>query len=1713
MEDYNLFQQALKERMAQGVKKETKRHRTPGYIQACVMDALIHMEGMRASMSEDSTAEECPCRDPFGGFTDVGTHTGCLPRDTTWPLFLLIRSTGPEGGQKGEEDMHSFSCLALLHFELWLLMRQAALVNTTSTTPKMLDKAAELSDDGHNVSTVEECMEVVRSHLHTEQGNPARTAGQRLQISKWPGTSDVLLQDSDEGSLRFPEEGFRAARLRSLQNLGSLSLLPEGSTIEEMLAWVKLPQWTENTGGGAVAGQLVLRGVETQMFRWATRGFRGPGDVLPAAATLVEVLEEYRGHVSKFMDSPACQATKLVELRSREILVIWVATCLIHKACCLQHPITTQYGIGLDWRALEHLVLSNRQAVDAALSVSNYVKAHTQLDRPLFSLVDGDQATFKMAEQFARDDTTLKKLLKEENSAATARITMHWKEVVRKQRIAADLRRRISKEEDRLAKLQARHYEARSKLLLIFHFAAAAAAAFVKSLFFEITSCKGSISNMKHQLEEAENAPPHVIQPLPQDLDLARRWLFFLYMPPSFRLISQATFLAQQALLPYPRSSVRGETVVEEYKTHVADHYREYQQGIYHTPNSTRTGEAGRVELWIRTGVPKDVGPRHVDSMYCKTDGVWYPDSAVEICWTGSGSQHDRIGDLHSPFNPFADIKPEKTIESFTERLQGPAKTLQWSFPLDHPAVRTTVLPALYHLGTLYATNDGKVGLKWRAHWDEPDDVLSNLRIELDRLADELEEAPREHDSVLLLGTIAAYLSGRRFVWMVYNAAAHLDANIKEAELACEDRVQQGLRDRQNHLWKVSLLCYASGPFDNEDKVTDAAHMIKLMVLINHGCIFMEGQSEESKRVSTHLDVRCQNIMALSVDALMEAVKSNPGCLTDAVRLVLPPLPERLEWRQLGPHASFEAEGADGHLYSINILDGTVLLDGSPPSRLSKDIVTHRMYRDQTIIVVRPVSFLGHDTYFVIILRCDPRSMNPKERHQGGAERIRYSCLRIPLHLMQRPWPSLLNEHRAELTDELVLAQQSSLGLNILAKLEASKFIHTYSTSKQPIMISNSGSPMGASGDSSARPGRSEDPSFKAEDPARPGRSEDPSLKAEDPGRPGRSEDPSFKAEDPARPGRSEDPSFKAEDPARPGRSEDPSSKVETGSPPHESMSLLWELPRYGLEFEHINGIFLSRYYTGFKLADEQQLASSTDTHDHAVDGSIDFTLPNFQQYLVLERIHQEGHTFQAQQSNRMIILPDGIVALDKRETDGGVQPNAEDLIGVSVAVSGATDASIKIHRYEIHPRFGHLVASSIVSRLQLAALYSATSSLLPEPRSRMTGAQLAMRLVRWSWTNRQLTEQEQRHLESVARCGFHLAPGLHLLCLELERSSSIQKHLHENDKGQGSSTNGGSQSLGLKPSFLQDPKFASMYLLQSKLGNYGGWCQNSRMLLHPAEEESAMGISTSKQAPPHWIRKGEHCQLELSACSIPSDMVKKVEEDLLALVVPQPRSRRHQAPPYPLLGRGEQDGATRLEVDMHAELKDSWKAYHASPEFSLSQNIECVKEHFSTSQDFVTQNRKEIEQYLLQGLHGVPELQSTRDGNGSIRRSFRMLRSADGAADAGLLDLMEAALHSPDHLLNYNPFLTERSRQVLHQAILTWLQRCVLEDRLKRLELLSKAEETQKLLQVLGRRLKYDVATRLIHEPGAIAQLNMGEGKTRVILPMLVLHLGKGEH
>jgi hypothetical protein len=91
---------------------------------------------------------------------------------------------------------------------------------------------------------------------------------------------------------------------------------------------------------------------------------------------------------------------------------------------------------------------------------------------------------------------------------------------------------------------------------------------------------------------------------------------------------------------------------------------------------------------------------------------------------------------------------------------------------------------------------------------------------------------------------------------------------------------------------------------------------------------------------------------------------------------------------------------------------------------------------------------------------------------------------------------------------------------------------------------------------------------------------------------------------------------------------------------------LKFELPRYQLEFALQGGKLMSLNYRGYQLASNQQLASTEQ-----------YTLPNFTQYLVLERsleAQQEVTVNMGQRrTDTLVLIPAGSVTVDRSMLHG----------------------------------------------------------------------------------------------------------------------------------------------------------------------------------------------------------------------------------------------------------------------------------------------------------------------------------------------------------------------------------------------------------------------------------------------------------------------------
>ncbi len=210
---------------------------------------------------------------------------------------------------------------------------------------------------------------------------------------------------------------------------------------------------------------------------------------------------------------------------------------------------------------------------------------------------------------------------------------------------------------------------------------------------------------------------------------------------------------------------------------------------------------------------------------------------------------------------------------------------------------------------------------------------------------------------MLLLGELAGYWSewhaplatvARDFAAMTSRAADDLDAvAAAAADQPDGDAVISSVRQRQCRLRCTALLCYAAGP-SCELPPEEAASFARLLVQAKHAHIYVADEGHRQELAS--LLVRARNAAARRSAALLAAAQKWPAdVLSGAVLSVLRDRAAAARlggWRRVGSAASFHAtDAADGALISVNLLDGTLLVDGWPPGRLPMEVTGHALYQ------------------------------------------------------------------------------------------------------------------------------------------------------------------------------------------------------------------------------------------------------------------------------------------------------------------------------------------------------------------------------------------------------------------------------------------------------------------------------------------------------------------------------------------------------------------------------------------------------------------------------------------------------------------------------------------------------------------------------------------------------------------------------------------------
>ena len=164
---------------------------------------------------------------------------------------------------------------------------------------------------------------------------------------------------------------------------------------------------------------------------------------------------------------PASRSRLDVEYRSRATLLLWIAYCCAHKAVDKAYPelkLSLNYSVPLRSGDLRHLVLGDRDTLEALRAVAAYLQARRLNVSELFSLRAGKERDVdRLADAFYENNLLLPSQLgdrpvqlaaEDERAQALKRRAEHWEEVQQRKAKALQLRQQLQQVRNKLADVQ-----------------------------------------------------------------------------------------------------------------------------------------------------------------------------------------------------------------------------------------------------------------------------------------------------------------------------------------------------------------------------------------------------------------------------------------------------------------------------------------------------------------------------------------------------------------------------------------------------------------------------------------------------------------------------------------------------------------------------------------------------------------------------------------------------------------------------------------------------------------------------------------------------------------------------------------------------------------------------------------------------------------------------------------------------------------------------------------------------------------------------------------------------------------------------------------------------------------------------------------------------------------------------------------------------------
>ena len=1681
-------------------KQKQNTHRmTPAFIELVLRNTHLKLEGNVNKPVIGTTNS---------GWSDIIDHSG-----GDWPIIsavmnhLLSYTPLPENTNSRSLYQHF-----LMSFELWLLEAEIQvllpIIINSKTTNKvahtsvdkimiMLNsvarKAANLTNELYEMKEIETRCVKIREELNSavcqrnisiaEKFYLEMNVSNVMQCSKPPINLTPSRSIIDNNNISY-------ARKYARRNLELLPLcVHSGNDISVLTQFINLLESHPHKKSNTMVISLVTKAVESTMYNLSLK-LDDPFHHIDIQ--LMEKLTyQYRIWNRRYLHRIAEEekgkhkSVLRVEHISKEVLVVWIAFSLIHKTMKQKIPLIAQYGVSLNWKNIRHFVLSDKEALIASLNVSTYLEQSTVKGKKLFSLKDQSN-TLEFAERYASDSIEFQQIWEEEEIAAKSRKEVHWEEVKQKQAEVRRLEKQLGKyelERDRLGvKLSTLCYWTEEDKCEI------------HTTNSEISRCRLKIDDINRKIHRTKKPPDTVFQPLPQQRSLAMSILFVLHMPPDFQVLSRMSIAAKQMLLPsiqlYKYTSL-DEKKLNKIKEIIKDpqppkdikHYTSWIS-YYNQHKPCQSSSYDILKPYSAQSPPKSehAGPTDVMDFYASHQGIWHPDSLHPIIYWGGGQFELDQRDDCVFFNPFVNIKDEDVIEYFTENITA---KVQWTLPQygDKSSLDRGNKPIALQ----------RVKPDWlkKSQWLVFASVRSFPNQQLRRLCNVLcdRALPLDHPHVHTLIRQTLYHTGDvsetkpiTLLWKrdMYEGEfceiIQTELELLSEELALKPRNHSSillLIEVANYVsqWQKKCLIVCRGFLqiikdwidDINNQLRDANPKDIPTLRAKKGLFFryallcyaksdvnreeasdmckliVNAQNESLFQEITQFDEELKTLTIMCQNVMIERIfVLRDEAEKDNYKMLSEAV--KLVLHETPPNLVWKPMGC--HSYNSACFEAQCDENNLYNINLLNGIV---LFNGKPLSSL-PATILRHPLYV--------RSFKDRNFETCMSQNIIKTVMPIKgcmyefglqdgnLHVVEKDDRTKVE---LRLLDSVNLQDKGSWGFELPIILKE-KYSHWYCTKENVVLF--------------------RDHYFSTRNVEFIMRQETQDvwqcLRV-----------PTHQRRDIWNNFLNNNVELERFDHLVTHSSTTMNilQKFEDVKYIHTFISpkkeLIFEYPRFKIEFvtRETDGTcrLESVDYTGYYLSPCQQLSD---------------TLAHFTRYLVLE------HTKYGSDEMK-IIIPQG----DIKKTDNG-----------EIVIDG-DDSSIaewEVYTYDVHSRFKSLQANSIGSRIQLAELYAATGSLLPEDRMQMTGGEVAMQLIRRCWVNQPLTPKDYKKLQNLKEL-CHTTPALNLLNYEVASSSVQTAHLQPPEN---------------MPEILFPADAATEYLQQA-------YPWNIRASLTEAEEMRVLHQSRRKNTA---SVENEKC--ETNSVAKQEDCVKRYEDLLYSLLKYVKKDKED----FPLQGCGVK---TKLHAFMMSGLRQSHDAYNKVSNTEVGDGFKGL---FKFLQEEITVRRMSIEHALLESISHVPE-------SSGCQVVFRILRTANIIPSLCLQDLLKSAI-SKGWLEMFNPFLSKECIERIRNNILIWLKLCTLEDKLNRLlrhcddhqgegqdqivQLQVKRElsvyrswsieehpewlvfEVTAQLQI--RPVQYTIARSMIERiekkgPGPIAQLNMGEGKTRVILPMLIMH------